>query len=482
MMSLTKICLHMYPFIRFLIIILSGYFFGVKGFLFSILLYHAYLFVMEKVFKLVPYSAQDRMFILSSKEDRFNLMGVLILEDDYDVEKMKESIINRGIKQYKKLRCIQEIKHFEFWWKELPLSECLGRLNPFETRLNFKKFNTIQDIIEYSYEELDILLKLDKELPYKFILIKNEGGNIKNMLIFKVDHNLADGLGFIGLITALGENYSLNLFPRSMKKKAPSLFQHCLSLLQFPYYLIFPFIEHFFILYSGDTPFKTEKKKTGKPKICVSKQYKFDEYSKINKKLGITFNDMMMAAFSAAIKLYCKENYKVIPKKVITINPISNRGLPSDPKKLQITNDSSGIGCTLKLVDDPIKECGEISKEFAFKLRNLYLRKIVKFASDMCNIIAPYFLSKLMYNFAYRHCDILFSNVALPKEALIYGKTRVKEIYSLLTPGNTKALVAIYSYNGYFSWTICVDRCLDLSPDLLMKYVDDQMEYFKSKC
>ena len=76
----------------------------------------------------------------------------------------------------------------------------------------------MKDIISYCYEELDILFDLEKELPYKFIMIKNSEGNYKNIIVFKVDHNLADGLGFIGLITALGENYSLNLFPRSMKK------------------------------------------------------------------------------------------------------------------------------------------------------------------------------------------------------------------------------------------------------------------------
>ena len=189
----------------------------------------------------------------------------------------------------------------------------------------------------------------------------------------------------------------------------------------------------------------------------------------------------MMAAFSSAIKHFCKDHYHIVPSQIITINPISNRGLPSDPKRLSITNDSSGIGCTLKLVDDPIKESKEISKEFAFKLRNFYLRKIVKFASDLCNLTAPYFLSKLMYAFAYRHCDILFSNVALPKEALVYSRSKVNEIYSLLTPGNTKAMVAIYSYNGYFSWTICTDRCLDVSPELLMKYVDKEMSYFIEK-
>lgn len=146
---------------------------------------------------------------------------------------MKEKIINKGIKQYSKLRSIETIKHFEFWWKELDLSYCL-----FDIKYNFRRFDTMKDIISYCHEELDVLFDLEKELPYRFIMIKNTEGNYKNLILFKVDHNLADGLGCIGLITALGENYSLNLFPRSMKKTSPSLGQKLLSLLQFPSYLL----------------------------------------------------------------------------------------------------------------------------------------------------------------------------------------------------------------------------------------------------
>ena len=162
--------------------------------------------------------------------------------------------------------------------------------------------------------------------------------------------------------------------------------------------------------------------------------------------------DPIKATFSEDSNITSELNKKVDIKITFpsTINQIKD-----DP-----SSQVRGISFSSRSLKVILEECGEISKEFAFKLRNLYLRKIVKFASDMCNIIAPYFLSKLMYNFAYRHCDILFSNVALPKEALIYGKTRVKEIYSLLTPGNTKALVAIYSYNGYFRVFIkCICIC-----------------------
>lgn len=158
---------------------------------------------MKYVYKLFLFSAQDRMFILSKKEERFNLIGLLLLDDNFSPEEMKEKIINKGIKQYSKLRSIEEIKHFEFWWKELDLSVCINKMNPFEIKYNFRRFDTMNDIINYSYEELDVLFDLEKELPYKFIMIKNTEGNYKNIIVFKVDHNLADGLGFIGLITKI---------------------------------------------------------------------------------------------------------------------------------------------------------------------------------------------------------------------------------------------------------------------------------------
>lgn len=100
-----------------------------------------------------------------------------------------------------------------YFMKSFTNSLCLNSLKPFDIKYNFRRFDTMKDIISYCYEELDILFDLEKELPYKFIMIKNSEGNYKNIIVFKVDHNLADGLGFIGLITALGENYSLNLFP-----------------------------------------------------------------------------------------------------------------------------------------------------------------------------------------------------------------------------------------------------------------------------
>ena len=105
MSILTLFCLHMYPFFRLLLIILCVCLLGlVKGILLFTLIYHSYLYSIES------------------------------------------------------------IKHFEFWWKEPDLSYCLNSLKPFDIKYNFRRFDTMKDIISYCYEELDILFDLEKEL------------------------------------------------------------------------------------------------------------------------------------------------------------------------------------------------------------------------------------------------------------------------------------------------------------------------------
>lgn len=477
-MNLTFAIMQVYPLLKLLFYLSWIYFFGiVKGVLFGVVFHHLYLVLMRKLYCLEHFSPGDRLFVFPPKEEMYNLMGFLVFDNDFELDRIKESIIERGIKTYKKLRCVQCIKFFDFWWKEIPLSDCLGKLNPLQVKRNYKKFNEIQDLIDLSYEELPKSFDLEKELPYQFTIIKNDEGKYRNVLILKFHHMLSDGLGFIGLITALGENYSLKIFPQSMKKTGPSICQIIFSALQFPYYLIMPFFQHFFTLKSGSTPFKNALKKTGLPKISISQQYDFATYSAISKSLNITFNDMMMTAFSAAIKAYCKDHFSFIPQRVISICPISNRGLPQNPKHLSITNDSSGIGCALTLIDDPIKDRAIITNEFKFKLRNIYLTKIVKFSADLCNTIIPYFLTKIMYRHIYAQCDILFSNVALTREPLIYGGSKIVELYPLISPMNSKSFIGIYSYNGKFSCTVCVDQCLEMNPEVFMKYVENQLNY-----
>lgn len=432
---------------------------------------------MFKVFKLEPFSSGDKTFVFRPETERYNFVGYIIFNDDFSIEAIKESIIERGIKQYRKLRSVNCYKFFEFWWKELPIEKCLNELAPFEVRTNIGKFESTQDLINYSYDEIELSFDLYTQLPYKFIFVKNDNGTFKNFILLKVDHCLSDGLGFVGLLTALGENYDLKLFPQSMKKRSISYKQIMISLLLSPYYAFYSFYKQLIQLNTKNTPFKSSKPISGFPKSAISSPYDFGLYSKINKKQGITFNDMMMNAFSAAISKYCAIHCKEAPKRISSIIPISNRSLPKDSKDLQITNDSSAVGCELILINDPIKQSKIISKEFAKNARNIHMYKMNKVISDFMNDYLPYYLTKFIYHSSTKLIDVIFSNVAMPKEELIYAGYPVKAFYPIMTPGTTYAFIGIYSYSGKFHVSICLDNVLEMNPNELLGLFDDQMMY-----
>lgn len=436
---------------------------------------------MNKFYGLEPFSAGDKTFVFRPESERYNLLGYIVFEDDYDIEKVRKSIIERGIKRYKKMRSVTVYKNFEFWWKENSVEKVLKELSPFEERINQGTFETTTDLINYSYDDLIDRFNLENQLPYKFIFIKNEKGAFRNLILFKADHLFADGLGIVGLFTGLGENYDINLFPQSMTKNKMSFIQIVATIFYSPYLALYSFYRNLIGLRTGKTIFKSDQKISGFTHTAISKKYKFSSYSRINKKLGITFNDLMMNVFSASIRKYCIKYVGKVPKKLSVITPISNRSLPKDIGELNITNDTSAIACKLKIIKDPLREYKIISQEFKKNVRNFMMSKVVKTISDFCNDFLPYYLTKFMYGAATSNFDITFSNVALPKQELIYAGYPVKAFYPLISTGLTYAFIGIYSYNGYFSTTVCLDQALNMDPNKLVEIVEKELESIESK-
>lgn len=472
-----NILLQSFPLTKTILLLSLIYFIGIaKGAVLYFILSHLYIVFMRVVYGLEPFASGDKTFVFRPISEQYNLLGYLILDNQYDIEEMKKAIINRGIKVYKRLRSVNVYKHFDFWWKELPLEDILTKHLPFDIRINTCKFETKKDMINYSYDELNQKFDIYNELPYKFIFIQNNEGMYRNLVIFKADHILSDGVGFVGLLSSLAQNYDVKLFPQSMKKKSANILGIISSILLMPYYAVYNFYRNLYSLNMGKTPFKSETKPiSGIPKISLSKEYSFSQYSKINKRMGITFNDMMMAVFSSAIKRYCDLVEKKPLSRISVLTPISLRALPKDAKNLVITNDTTAIGCELPLVDSPLREVGKISKEFKAHVRNMGMYKIVNILSDFCNTWLPYYCTKNLYHAAAKNFDITFSNVAFPKEPLVYAGCNVTTMYPVITTGLTYVYIGIYSYNGNFNVMISVDSALDLNPDSLMDIFDKEM-------
>jgi len=189
---------------------------------------------------------------------------------------------------------------------------------------------------------------------------------------------------------------------------------------------------------------------------------------------------MVMSVFSAAIKKYCSSHFHRIPKMVATITPIGNRNIPKEVEAISITNNSSGIGCEVVLIDDPIKDSQIISKEFAGHVRNIPLTKSVKIMMDFMLLYMPTYLSKHLIKESQKNFDFIFSNVPGPRHHLYYSGCKVIDMIPFTTPGISQSFVSIVSYSGKFRFGICFDSVLNTNPETLLKYVSDELNLLKT--
>jgi NRPS condensation-like uncharacterized protein len=434
---------------------------------------------MLRIYKLEPLTAGDKSFVWQTREETYNLMGVCVFEK-YDKEAITKLIINKGIKQFKRLRSKLVYRFFDWWWEEISPEEVIKEV----LVLDEKKvlFKTKEDLVKYCIEELAIRFDLTKEMPYKLIFINNDKSetDMKYILIIKFDHTLTDGLGFMSLMNGLADNYSIDLYPKGMYKPI-SLLQSLMAFSMILYYAIYPVYRNLFGLKSGQTPWKTDKPLTGIPLIALSPKFELAEITKLSKNMGITFNDFIMSTFSAAIKKYCKFNYHRNPDKIITIIPVGHRKIPKTLEEIKICNDTTAIACELHLIDDPLHECHKISKEMKQNVRNIPMTKVLKYISDGNSMFLPYHLTKLIVSTAMNNIDITISNVPGPRETLYYSGYKCHEMIPLFTPGIGPAFIAIYSMAGSFRITIVYDKVLGINPNDLLELFIKEIDYLKEQ-
>lgn len=471
-----KLIYQTFPLIRLFFYLFVVYFSGwILGLVLSVMIHKTYNYVIFTLYKMEPLSDGDLMFMWMNHDEGHNLVGILRF-DTFDPEKMRTLLIERGVKQFRKLRSNLVFEFFDFWWKEGPVDAAIKRIEIVE---NFSRtISTKKDLVDYTNEELRVRIDTTKELPFNFKIIQNKESNPKyqNLLMLKFDHCLSDGLGIISLITGIADNYDAKLFPRSMRK-TPTLLQKFLIYLQFPYYMVLPVVRNMLSLKSGRTPFKSSVPITGTGKTALSSYLDFSTYSKVCKNLKITFNDLMMCVFSSGIRKYCENHFDIVPPLITTMVPIGNRKIPEFLEDIQITNDSTGVGANLTLIHDPIAECKLIHNEFASYVRNVPMVVISKFLNDLVHRYMPFYLSRYIIKTSLRNMDLTFSNVAGPLEHLYYAGSKLIEMIPFFTTGHCYTFIGVISYHGKFRLNITVDRVLEMDPTVLMDFVEKELTY-----
>jgi len=99
-----KIFQQLIPLIKILFYFFICHKFGyILGSIISYFLHHLHMIIMDKIFNLEPLSPQDLKFICNEEYERYNLFTLLIFEQ-FNTQKIKSLIIEKGIKNFRKLR------------------------------------------------------------------------------------------------------------------------------------------------------------------------------------------------------------------------------------------------------------------------------------------------------------------------------------------------------------------------------------------
>lgn len=449
----------------------------IYGILLSLVLHKFHMFIMEKFFNMIPLAPGDLNFVWMDDKDRYNLVLFMVFENEnFDAEKIKNLLIERGIKNFQKLRSKLRFKFLEFYWEEVKEEEAIKTIEIIKNNDEFL-FNSNEDIKKCSDLELAKRLDIMQDFPFKFLIIQNDKAKIKNTLLIKFDHSFSDGLGLIGLICGLADNYSLDLFPGGFNKKH-SILGFIYTFIMLPYLLFYSFYRGMVTIATKESPFKTSySNKKGHPKIEMTELFDFAEISKIAKSLNITFNDMVMSIISSASNKFMKENNLKIPTHLSGMIPVSSRKPPATIKDILITNDSTAIGCKIDLIQDPLKDYKVIKKEFSSHVRNPYLYLFTRILISCLFKFLPVYITKNIIIESSKGIDFTISNVPGPRQALLYANSKVSELICFTSTGFFSSFIAVFSYNGTYRFVVCFDEALGLDADKYAGYIKNEIKY-----
>ena len=268
------------------------------GFLKSILIYIILNYLYEisicKMFNIEALASQEYMFAPLPVDRMFTMTGWFEL-DSYEPEKIKHTIVEKAIKKFNRLRKKMIFFLGAYYWQEYPVEDVLDKVKILDINLE-----TTDQILDYCQKHQQEPFDKYKDFPYEFHLLKH--GKHGCILFVKFDHIMADGIGMLGLLIAMADNYHIDLYPKvNTISFLYRLFAYVLS----PYYIIKNLFYNLNLKHRK-SPFRlgADLKRTGIKKAAMSKKFSFDVLNKIARQHGLTFNDLLTSVVSKVAKKY----------------------------------------------------------------------------------------------------------------------------------------------------------------------------------
>jgi len=437
------------------------------GILWAILITIIRSFVVKYIFRfffnLQELDNQELAFIYSLADRRMIMTGFLIL-DQYKPEELKNIIIEKGIKQFDKLRrnIIQKLGNY--YWNELSVEQAVKTSIKILPDMHMKN---MQDILDYSCEMQNVDIPLEN-VQYEFHICKYaEHGMVLNI---KFDHVLSDGIGFMGFLMALADNYHISMFPSI--REIPFLTNLLLKICA-PFYFL-KYLSQALRLKVEDNSFKRNGPK-GKKIVKVGKSYNFAEFTKVTKKIGITYNEAIFSIISKTAKKYFMKHGFEHVNTMNVICPFTFRSVPQTLKHHVINNDISSLSFCLPLIDNIKDDSSKIKQTLDLYVKDIFLAKGSILQVDLGSLVPEAYLKNAAEEYG-RPIDMVISNVPGPRSLLLYSGAKVLSIMPTPNTGFFNTFLATITYNGEFCFSLGSDSNVKLNVDEYMQMLEHEVD------
>ena len=435
----------------------------IKGIILSLILFKFYHMLLFKIFSLEPFSGTDLNFVAWEPEKQYNLIFALILNGKKK-EEVKSLFIERCVKFFKRLRQKMVFRIDNYYWQEFSEDEAIKQIF-----LTEKKLNTEEEIIAYGEELIKTPFR-ENEFQWKVFISENDNG--QTVFIIQKDHSIADGMGLMCLISKFTDDFNINNFPKIKKK---TLLQKIKMKILSPFYSVYV-LYRLFLSRSGNGPFKCYKKYSLEKNTIISKRYDFTEINKVCKKIGATFNDYIISIINSASKKYCKENGLVEQKKLFCLIPINLRDMPTTLEEFSLTNQSSGAGICMELIDDPLNDCSKIQKHTEYDVKHHQFAETCLILNTLTNCHLPFWLNRHVNKGSAKHYDFVLSNVSGPPKPFKIAGCEVIDFVGLPNPGPHSCFIAVMTYMGKVRVYFMKNKSVECDEKKFMAYIEKEIE------
>jgi len=435
------------------------------------ILFNFYRILMKQIFSLEMLTSTDKLFVGRKQRERMMLMCVMKL-DNFNAETLRSFFIEKVIKQVPKLRKKVIYSVGNYYWKDVPISE-------WETKIQIvSSIKTEDEAMILVAQEQNLQIDTLKTIPYEIKLVPYQDQEGKGMIIWKFDHVLSDGLGFLSTICAMADNYNINLLPSIMRSYKHKWYMDVFNWISFIYYG--PIV--LFKMLNSDitkSPFREKPISTGYSKFKLGRSFSLEKFSPVRKLYNISFNDLIMSLISKVANRYISENnIKGLYDDLKSLNiliPVGRKEVPESIQSVEITNKLTSIFIPVPLIDDVKTKNSKVGKT----IKNAMVNSGITNAMNILGQISLEYLPESVYApigeiFA-SNIDMAVSNVPGPISPLFFSGCKVEKIIPIASTQRIMAFVPIFSYNSEFSFSMSVDVESGIDNEKFIKYLEEEL-------